>query len=170
MLGCWTHVDQSISEALHSLMYCNTMCYNQGRFMTFWGPQANDIMAPSDGATLYLARTRLEYFLLVIYFSDIYIAFQGPKFERPQAAVYTRQQNNPVLIITSFESTMIAALVSCITYRSSYEHFITHTCIMTYNNDLMSFNIITRGLLTPHILSVNSVFIRVLNRRICPLD
>jgi hypothetical protein len=36
---------------------------------------ANDIMAPSDGATLYLARTRLEYFLLVIYFSDIYIAF-----------------------------------------------------------------------------------------------
>ena len=63
-------------------MYCNTMCYNQG-LMAFWGTSANDIMAPSDGATLYLSRTRLEYFLLVIYFSDIYIAFKGPKLERP---------------------------------------------------------------------------------------
>jgi hypothetical protein len=35
--------------------------------MAFWGPSANDIMAPLDGATLYFARIRLEYFLLVIY-------------------------------------------------------------------------------------------------------
>jgi len=42
--------------------------------MAFWGPRLITL-CPSDGATLYLARTRLEYLLLVIYFSDIYIPF-----------------------------------------------------------------------------------------------
>ena len=36
--------------------------------MTFWGIKSNEIMEASlDGATLYLTRTPLEYFLLVIY-------------------------------------------------------------------------------------------------------
>ena len=44
--------------------------------MTFWDPYSNEIMGPSsDRATLSLVRTRLEYFLLMVYFSNIYVAW-----------------------------------------------------------------------------------------------